>query len=635
MADDALRKKQCAYVVVLRARSAARFKPEEGGEFFLSSVPDCAGPVRFRLRTRWADEGHDAPVPRELWVEARGSAPSLDHAVSRFTAVARYLTTLVAFTANTQVGVPEPHIAYDASDGSPRREFLEVFVPDERGHPSEGRLIKADELSAVFRGVDLAADGRRISRAIHQYGLALRHWYFGGEWLALAHLYMAVETLTKAAIRRRCRDDRVDDEALAKHLGVDTTRKWKRELEERARRDIIFDGDAATYSKAKEASDGVEHGYLEFDEVHRHALAATEATFGYVRRAILRLLDIERTDQPELYERPPRDVQSLRKMIRGHFVGDGTDPAPPGQEYPLLEWRSAVQTFTREGDKFSVSFQERFTARCASSYTFSGEAMEVRARAEPGSPIRLDAVVEVPTTTPSEPPAEAFDLMRRAESFAETVGAHGTSTGIPPLLANVFGLGAIQLSLFEALAALLRDNRVAEALVLVPSLFVGTCRLQGIAKDPNPAGAAIRVRLDAVERQAELWATDAAVEQVRNTVAEYRRAAEAKGIEIPEAAPDIESTDFYRANTGTLRFAEEVARGDDLAIALHTKIDDEGRQGLYTQVSDTEMARGIAVEATGALMASTVAMASILNWPFDSALVAEIEAEAERIGVDQ
>ena len=63
-------------------------------------------------------------------IEARGSAPSLDLAVSSYTAVARFLTTLVAFTANTQVGIPKVHIAFDGSEGSAEREFLEVFVPD-------------------------------------------------------------------------------------------------------------------------------------------------------------------------------------------------------------------------------------------------------------------------------------------------------------------------------------------------------------------------------------------------------------------------------------------------------------------------------------------------------------------------
>jgi hypothetical protein len=34
-----------------------------------------------------------------------------------------------------------------------------------------------------------------LSSVVVQYELALREWYLGGEWLALSHLYIAVETL--------------------------------------------------------------------------------------------------------------------------------------------------------------------------------------------------------------------------------------------------------------------------------------------------------------------------------------------------------------------------------------------------------------------------------------------------------
>ena len=96
---------------------------------------------------------------------------------------------------------------------------------------------------------------------------------------------MAVETLTRAVIRRHCADEKIDERALAARLGIDTTdsTKWEHELEVWARRDVIFEGDNATYRKARHASDGVEHGYVELDEVYRHALAATEVTFGYAR----------------------------------------------------------------------------------------------------------------------------------------------------------------------------------------------------------------------------------------------------------------------------------------------------------------------------------------------------------------
>jgi hypothetical protein len=136
---------QRTFIIVLRAPSSARFKPEEGQEIFLPNLPGIAGTVRLRLRTRWVDEGFEAPIPRELWIEALGPAPSLDEAVSKFSAAGRLLATLLAFCANAAVGTPEVHIAYDASAGRTEREFLEVFLPDERATPrrsaSENRRV--------------------------------------------------------------------------------------------------------------------------------------------------------------------------------------------------------------------------------------------------------------------------------------------------------------------------------------------------------------------------------------------------------------------------------------------------------------------------------------------------------------
>jgi hypothetical protein len=276
---------QTTFMVVLRAPSSARFKPEEGQEIFLSNLPGIAGTVRLRLRTRWVEEGFEAPIPRELWIEALGPAPSLDEAVSKFSAASRLLATILAFCTNATVGIPEVHIAYDASPGRPEREFMEVFLPDERGLPRGGRLARTDEFSEVFKRLDESMERERISRALQQYDLALRYWYFGGEWLALSHLYMAVEALTKAAIRRECRDLGIDEPELARRYGIDPDDpdrpRWRPALEAWCRAAIIFKGDASTYDAARSASDGVEHGFMELSEIHQPSGMCAVASSGY------------------------------------------------------------------------------------------------------------------------------------------------------------------------------------------------------------------------------------------------------------------------------------------------------------------------------------------------------------------
>jgi hypothetical protein len=137
------------YIVVLRALSSARFLPEEGWEFHLGSVAGLGlGAVRVRTFTRWVAIGGDS-VPRELIVEVRGRAGSLDEAAGKFQMIASPVAAMIGFTADVRVGPLEVHLAYECTAGATERQFLEVFVPDERGAVTDGRFIRRDLLEAA------------------------------------------------------------------------------------------------------------------------------------------------------------------------------------------------------------------------------------------------------------------------------------------------------------------------------------------------------------------------------------------------------------------------------------------------------------------------------------------------------
>ena|SRR5665647_1307723 len=142
LAGDHQTRSETEYTVVLRARSAARFLPEEGWEVTLD-VPnlDLKG-LRLRTYTRWAREG-DKQLPRELIVEVRGpSSDSLDEVAAKFSAIARPIATVAGFVANVLVGPLEVHLAYDSTPSHDQRQFFETFLPDERGALSDGRIIR-------------------------------------------------------------------------------------------------------------------------------------------------------------------------------------------------------------------------------------------------------------------------------------------------------------------------------------------------------------------------------------------------------------------------------------------------------------------------------------------------------------
>jgi hypothetical protein len=318
------------YTVVLRASSSAFFLPEEGWEHHFALPGLALGTVRTRAFTRWVALGSYS-VPRELVIEVKGRAGSLDEAGAKFSMIARPIANMIAFVANVRVGPIEAHLAFDSDSDRTERQFLEVFLPDERGGFAEGRIIRRHLLEvACPASASMMVDGPRVGRALRQYELALRQWYVGGEWLALSHLWIAVENLTEAVLRRTKLELSKTDEELARMLDVVTDDpdqpRWQQIMREQVREQIIFDGDHDTYTTAKKASDGLEHGFLEL-EVARRAIASADTTFTCARRTIIDLLDLPREIGAELMEIKPKDVQSARKAIRGRLLGAAADPA--------------------------------------------------------------------------------------------------------------------------------------------------------------------------------------------------------------------------------------------------------------------------------------------------------------------
>ena len=323
--------------------------------------------VRVRCYSRWVQDGPHQ-LPRELAIEVKGHARSIDEAITKFSTVARPVANMISFVSNVQVGPIEVHLAYDCDADSADRKFLEVFLPDERGAVSEGRFLRQHLLAAACPAfLGLAIDSARVGRALRQYELALRQWYVGGEWLALSHLWMAVEALTKAVIRKRVADQGISEEQYAQSFQLVTDDpqrpRWAQLLGERVREQVIFDGDSETYKAAKAASDGLEHGFLELDKVAAQALKSADRTFHHVRRTVIELLLLPAEVADELMTIKPMDVQSQRKILRGRLLGAAADPAEAGEMYPVLEWRSSIAAVVREGSTFQMKAEEQITAR--------------------------------------------------------------------------------------------------------------------------------------------------------------------------------------------------------------------------------------------------------------------------------
>jgi hypothetical protein len=203
--------------------------------------------------------------------------------------------------------------------------------------------------------------------------------------------------------------------------------RWKDLLGARVRAQIIFAGDTETYKAAKDASDGLEHGFWELDKIAKNALKSADKTFQYVRQAIVDLLGVSPEIAAELNEIKPKDVQSLRKVARGRMVGSAQDPAMEGQLYPLIEWTSGVGSVDRDGSTFHMRQKERMTVRTHPDVGFRLERLEVHGRLENGTtPVKLsdeEVTIEHESSSPSQ------SLLGAVMPLIDAAAADGADAG--------------------------------------------------------------------------------------------------------------------------------------------------------------------------------------------------------------
>jgi len=230
---------------------------------------------------------------------------------------------------------------------------------------------------AVIDALAVSPHSSRLRRAIVQYSLALKYWSKGEEILAVAHLYMGMESLVPVV---RCVEQArltLDSlEALATHMGVGIE-----DLDATIRKRLLFCDDIESHRAAKRASDGVEHGFLDFDEVRPLATAVRDKVAGYLRQAIIRLLGVPADVVRELLEKPyerPLGIEGYIRYLRGHLLAEHNELAAEGQEYPLVEWRFGIKQFSlSEAGEMKLTFSQSITPRLGEGVSFRPRSVEV------------------------------------------------------------------------------------------------------------------------------------------------------------------------------------------------------------------------------------------------------------------
>jgi hypothetical protein len=347
------------FIIVYQAASSATFAPNQP-PIMLQNWPSAVGPVTLTFETEHRAVGPDVAVPGPIQVEARGGAPTFTDAINAFGNLAAAILDVIAISTNCSVEQVEFRLGYDATRGRDNREFRQTIIPNEAGLPRPNRLVP-EEIMPLLRALMRHPEAGRLHRAISQYNGMLLNWAVGRNIVANAHVWMAVEALTKAFWNETKRTKSIDDRGVAVEMDVDIEkydgftldRERNTEITSAVRRKMIFRGDDRCHRSVRKASDAYEHSFEPFGKVNGMASAALPTAAGYLRRAIFDLSGID-TDIAAALLSPPYDVPvapwppTIR--IRGTMVGAAGGAAPEGLEYPSLEAEATMAAIRKPTD---------------------------------------------------------------------------------------------------------------------------------------------------------------------------------------------------------------------------------------------------------------------------------------------
>jgi hypothetical protein len=359
----------------MRGPSAVVFRQNE--VFRVQGFPSSAGPVDVVYTSRWIKSGPNVTVPGHLWVEVRGKGKSLEESLVPFANAGFALLPTLSLSANAAIGGPELDVAFDSTPGISERDYFQSYVAPESGVLHTARLINVNATTALLNAIARHGDGERLRRAANQYRLALDSWRLGRETLSLAHLWMGLEALAKAKIRAECEARGGSSERdLADSLGVES-----KHLQAAVRKDLLLAGDGECYAKAKDASDGLEHGFLGYDKIHELSKDVRHRMAGYVRTAILTLCGLQ-SEAVEVLTKDPFDKPlghwPLAKYLRGRLLGTNPELAAKGNAYPFMRWKTVIKECgVGEDGKLHMKFNEELTAELGEGISFEGGSWEV------------------------------------------------------------------------------------------------------------------------------------------------------------------------------------------------------------------------------------------------------------------
>jgi len=370
-------------------RGPAALVFQQDRSFGYDDYPTPLGAVQVSYRSRWPTT--PVRMPGHLWVEINGAGPNFETVVPVLANAGLSGLPVMSLACNVAIQDPQIEIAFESTPGATQREFLQAYVRPESSVLSAARIATPEAIAVVQSAVAQSEYRDALLRACDQYRLALDWWAFGRESLTLAHLWMAVEAITKVQRNELMRAHAVQsNQALADKLNVS-----KQDLDPTVRREYLLAGDVDCYRKAKDASDGFEHGHLGFDVIRTAAVEVRERLARHVRQAIFRLAKVPQATVDMLSSDPfdkPLGTWPLVKFVTGTLVGSGSELGTPEHTYPVVLWAHHLKSVAFDGSgKMQVQFQDRMQPQLPPGITLEGGTYQIW---EGGSGIQLNAPLD-------------------------------------------------------------------------------------------------------------------------------------------------------------------------------------------------------------------------------------------------
>jgi hypothetical protein len=378
------------FAVIAQSTSAAVFAT--GSSLILKNVQSQFGTVSLQFATqRGKLVGFSKPVPRSLCVEIVGCAPNLEAAIDEFVRVASAILPMVSLATNAPIYDLQVHLGYELRETAESRPFVQQFLLDGRVLPIAKRRVPVDECRSLISVLGSHQSRERLHRCCVHYFQALQNTQPDRETYALANLYFGVETITEVARTSFMLSNGLTKEQLLAHWGIEL-----KVLDAEVRRRLVFQGDDATYKMAKEASDGLEHGYSPLKDIHVKARSILSKTAGYLRNAVMHYSGLEdsavKVLTAEGYSTPCELHQA--KYFWGTLSGGMGETAAEGELYPMLLWKSTPRELPSDfGEDPRLQFVETVSARVAEHVTLKPDRFELRGAMPEGDTGGLKEVI--------------------------------------------------------------------------------------------------------------------------------------------------------------------------------------------------------------------------------------------------